>query len=125
MGKIVYTITICTAKLAILCLYRRVLRIYPRSAFDIIAILLIIVLTLFYVATTIVKIWECVPRARAWDNSIPGNCIDTPMLLNVGGVFNLLTDLIMVMMPLLVVWNVNMEITRKVHIVLAVTFGMW
>lgn len=47
------------------------------------------------------------------------------MLLNVSGVFNVLTDLIMVLMPLSIVWNVKMKITRKVHVVMAFTFGMW
>lgn len=47
------------------------------------------------------------------------------MLLSIGGIFNVLTDLIMVMIPLWIVWNVNMDITRKVHVVLAFTFGMW
>lgn len=98
---------------------------YPRSTFDVTVIVMIILLVLYYVATVIAKIWECVPRSRAWDQSIPGHCIDILMLVNVDGVFNAVTDFIMVIMPLGVVWNLSMKFTRKVHVVLAFTFGMW
>lgn len=87
--------------------------------------MLSVLLVLYYVATVIAKIWECTPRARAWDQSIPGHCIDVLMLVNVDGIFNAVTDFIMVIMPLQVVWNLNMKVTKKVYVVLAFTFGMW
>lgn len=124
VASIHYGITICIAKLAILCLYRRVFSMYPRSAFDITVVFLIVLLVLFYIATNITKIWECVPRARIWDPSIPGHCIDTPMLLNVSGIFNTVTDFIIVMMPFKAVWTLNMKLKKKVYVVLAFTFGM-
>lgn len=125
VARIHYGVAICVTKLAILCLYRRVFSIYPRSTFDVTVIVMIVILVLYYVATVIAKIWECVPRSRAWDQSIPGHCIDTLMLVNVDGVFNAVTDFIMVIMPLGVVWNLSMKFTKKLHVVLAFTFGMW
>ncbi|KAG8162132.1 hypothetical protein KVR01_007897 [Diaporthe batatas] len=124
VARIHYAVAICVTKLAILCLYRRVFSMYPRSTFDATVIMMAILLVLYYVATVIAKIWECVPRSRAWDQSIPGHCIDILMLVNVDGVFNVVTDFIMVIMPLRVVWNMNMKFLKKVHVVLAFTFGM-
>lgn len=125
VAKIHYGVAICVTKLAILCLYRRVFSTCPRSTFDISVIVLIILLVLYYVATVIAKIWECVPRSRAWDQSVPGHCIDALMLVNVDGIFNTLTDFILVIMPLRMVWNLNMKVTKKVHVVPAFTFGLW
>lgn len=113
------------AKLAILCLYRRIFSAHPRSPFNVAVVMLSILLVLYYVATVIAKIWECTPRARAWDQFIPGHCINVLMLVNVDGIFNAVTDFIMVIMPLQVVWNLNMKVTKKVYVVLAFTFGMW
>ncbi|POS74520.1 hypothetical protein DHEL01_v207087 [Diaporthe helianthi] len=124
IARIHYGVAICVTKLAILCLYRRVFSMYPRSTFDVTVIVMMVILVLYYVATVIAKIWECDPRPRAWDQSIPGHCIDTLMLVNVDGVFNALTDLIMVILPLRMVWNLKMKVTKKVHVVLAFTFGM-
>jgi hypothetical protein len=125
VARIHYGVAICITKLAILWLYRRVFSAYPRSTFDMTVIVLIVVLVLYYVATDLAKIWECVPRTRAWDQSVPGHCIDSLMLVNVDGIFNAVTDFIIVIMPLLTVWNMNMVIQKKVYVVLGFTFGLW
>ncbi|ROW04910.1 hypothetical protein VPNG_07044 [Cytospora leucostoma] len=124
VASIHYGITICIAKLAVLLLYRRVFSPYRWSPFDIGVISLIILLVLFYIATNLTKIWECIPREKIWDTSIPGHCIDTPMLLNVSGLFNTITDFIIVFLPVRAVWNLNMKLKNKVMVVLAFTFGL-
>lgn len=112
-------------KLAILCLYRRIFSIYLGRSFDVKVIGLMAILVLFYFATTITKIFECIPRSRVWDSSIPGHCIDIPTLLNVVGIINMITDLIIVVLPFRVVWNLNMKLRKKLYVVLAFAFGMW
>ena len=94
------------------------------SPFDISIVFLIVLMILFYTATSIVKIWECVPRAKIFDPSIPGSCIDTPRLLNISGFFNTATDVIIVLLPVKAVWNMNMSFRKKVYVVLVFTFGL-
>lgn len=125
MARILYGFTICAAKLAILCLYRRMFSIYPRSPFDITVKVLMVLLVLFYIPMNITKILECIPRARIWDPSVPGSCIDTYMLLNVSGVFNTVSDFIIVMLPLGRVWTMKLKLKHKACVVFAFTFGMW
>ncbi|KAL2291504.1 hypothetical protein FJTKL_12890 [Diaporthe vaccinii] len=98
--------------------------VYPRSTFDITVIALMALMVLFYIPTTITKIWECVPRAKIWDKSIPGHCIDAYVLLNVSGIFNTVTDFIIVLLPLGRVWTLKMQLKKKVYVVFAFTFGM-
>jgi hypothetical protein len=57
--------------------------------------------------------------------SIPGHCIDTPALLNTSGIFNTVTDFILVLLPVRAVWHMNMNFKKKVMVVLAFTFGLW
>lgn len=125
MDRVLYGFTICTAKLAILCLYRRMFSVYPRSHFDVTVIALMILLVLFYLPMNIIKILECIPRARIWDPSIPGHCIDTHILLSVSGIFNTVSDFVIVMLPLGRVWTLKMKFKDKVYVVFAFTFGMW
>lgn len=125
IASIHYGITICIAKLAVLFLYRRVFSPYPRSPFDIIVITLVTFLILFYIAMNLTKIWECIPREKIWNTSLPGHCIDISMLLNVSGIFNTVTDFIIVFLPIRVVWNLNMSPRKKIIVVLAFTFGLW
>ncbi|KAI0907637.1 hypothetical protein F4823DRAFT_641220 [Ustulina deusta] len=124
VASIHYGITICIAKIAVLCLYRRVFSPIRWSPFDISIVALINLLALFYIATNIVKIWECIPRAKIWDPTIPGTCINTPMLLNVSGLFNTVTDLIILLLPFKAVWRMNMNLKKKTMVVLVFTFGL-
>lgn len=81
------------------------------------------ILVLFYLATFLVKIWECNPRERIWDRSIPGKCVNVSSLLNVSGLFNTLTDIMILLIPIKSVWNLNMTTKRKVGVVAAFTVG--
>lgn len=120
-----YGITICIAKLAVLCLYRRVFSPRRWSPFDISIVALIVLLILFYTSTTIVKIFECNPRAKIFNSELPGKCVDVPMLLNTSGLFNTVTDFIILLLPVKAVWNMNMKRQKKVIVVLVFTFGLW
>ncbi|KAI1243895.1 hypothetical protein MGN70_013762 [Eutypa lata] len=124
IASIHYGVTICIAKLAVLCLYRRVFSPLRWSPFDISIVFLIVLLVLFYTATTIAKIWECVPRAKIFDPTIPGTCIDTPLVLNISGFFNTTTDVVILFLPLKAVWNMNMKLKKKIIVVLVFTFGL-
>ncbi|KAI1409794.1 hypothetical protein F5Y13DRAFT_203186 [Hypoxylon sp. FL1857] len=119
-----YGVTICIAKLAVLCYYRRVFYPLRHNPYDIGILCLIVLLILFYTATTIVKIVECVPRAKIFDPSIPGTCINTPMLLDVSGLFNTVTDVIVLCLPVKAVWNMNLRLKKKMIVVMVFTFGL-
>ena len=81
------------------------------------------VLIMFYVATTFVKIWECTPRERIWNKSVPGTCIDVSRLLNTSGSFNTITDTMILLVPVKSVWNLRMTKKRKWGVVAVFTVG--
>ena len=83
-----------------------------------------LIICLFYTTTTAVKIWECTPRSRIWDKSIGGTCIDIPSLLNTSGLFNTITDILILLVPVKSVWILNMDMRRKVGCVLLFTVGL-
>jgi len=111
-------------KLTILMIYRRVFVPRRWTPFDIILRIFESILVLFYTAITIVKIFECTPRERIWKRSLPGTCIDIPALLNVSGMFNFVTDVLILLVPVKSVWTLQMKKKQKVHVVLVFTFGL-
>lgn len=119
-----YSLTIMCTKLTILLLYRRVFLPQRWSAFDVVVRFLMLIICLFYVSNTAAKIWECTPRPRIWDKSIQGTCIDISRLLNTSGLFNLTTDILILLVPVKSVWKLNMDTRRKVGIVLLFTVGL-
>jgi hypothetical protein len=124
LGSIVYGVTICFAKLAVLWLYRRIFSPTRRSPLDLSILFLVGVNALFYTATTFVKIWQCTPREKIFNPRVPGSCVDVGMLFNVSGMFNTVMDLIVVFLPVRAVWNMNIKLTRKIMVILIFTFGL-
>lgn len=68
---------------------------------------------LYFVAVWIVSGLKCVPRAKIWNPALPGKCINYPAYEAVTGAFNLVSDLLMLLYPLVRVWKLQMSRTRK------------
>ncbi|CAD6442284.1 277b90b0-29f9-4555-b135-f970c75e88d4 [Sclerotinia trifoliorum] len=122
--SIEYGIEILFTKLTILTIYRRVFVPHRWSKFDMVLRLFEGILILFYFAISVVKIFECTPRARIWNKSLPGTCVDVSKLLNTSGLFNFTTDVLILLIPVKSVWNLQMKKKRKLSVVLIFTFGM-
>ena len=115
---------LCT-KIAILLLYRRVFVPQRGSRLDVLIKLYMVISALFYFSITVVKIWECNPRARIWakaDN--PGSCVNLPILLDTSGAFNTLSDLLILLVPVKAVWNLHMSRVKKIGVCLVFTVGV-
>ncbi|CAH0050951.1 unnamed protein product [Clonostachys solani] len=124
VAAIHYGVMIAIAKLAVLWLYRRVFAPARRSVLEIGILILIVLTTGFYGVTTFVKIFECTPRDRIWNKTIPGKCVEMKWILNISGGFNTVTDYIIMFLPVHAVWKLQMNRTRKALVVLAFTFGL-
>lgn len=118
-----YGPTICFTKLSILLLYSRIFSPRRFSPLNIAIRSFQAILILFYIALTIVKIWECNPRARIWNKSVKGTCIDIPSLLNTSGLFNTLSDLVILLVPLRSVWNLKMRLKKKLGVIAVFSVG--
>lgn len=74
-------------------------------------------------ATVMAACLVCRPIAYAWDPTIPGgSCGDQKSLDLFIGVFNLLMDVAVVILPMPVLWGLQMGVQKK--IVLSAIFGM-
>lgn len=110
-------------KLSILMLYRRVFIPQRWSVFNVTLRALECVVVLFYVSTTIVKIAQCTPRERIWNRRLPGTCVNINNLLNTSGMFNFVTDVLILLVPVKSVWQLQMKMKKKLQIIFVFTFG--
>ena len=120
-----YGVMIGLAKIAVLYLYRRVFSPHRWSAFDIVIVALIAVIFAFYAITSMVKIFECWPRNKIWNKSLPGKCVQMKWILNISGGFNTITDWMILLLPVHAVSRLQMDNLKKVLVILAFTFGLW
>ncbi|KZZ98824.1 hypothetical protein AAL_02375 [Moelleriella libera RCEF 2490] len=124
VASIEYGVMIGITKLAVLCLYRRVFSPTRWSGFDKICVGLIVIVAGFYSSTSIAKIWECSPREKIWNNAIPGTCLNLQLILNVSGAFNMVTDYLILLIPVQAVRKLRLDRTRRLLIIMAFTFGL-
>ena len=83
-----------------------------------------VVFSLYYLSTIIIKIWECSPRAKIWDKSIEGTCINVAALLDTDGACNTLSDILIILVPVKALWKLQMKRSRKIGVVLLFTVGL-
>ena len=114
---------LCT-KLTVLLLYRRIFLPHRWGVFDIILRVFMAVCSLYYISTIFVKIWECTPRARTWNQSLEGTCVDIASVLNTDGVFNTMSVFFILVVPLNALWKLQMKPKRKTGILLLFTVGL-
>ncbi|ORY03759.1 hypothetical protein BCR34DRAFT_573318 [Clohesyomyces aquaticus] len=114
--SIVYGPVICCTKFSILLMYLRLLIPQRWSPLWTAVHVFIYICALFYTGLTLTKIFQCHPIERTWDKSIPGKCINTPVLLQVSGLFNTITDALILLVPIRAVWDLKMTIKKKVAV---------
>ena len=122
--SIVYCPVVLFTKLSVLLLYRRVFSPQHWGVFDVIIRLLMIILCLFYTILMFIKIWQCTPTERLWDHSVEKSCVNISTLLNASGMFNITSDVLILLVPVKSVWNLNMDRARKIQVVLVFSVGL-
>jgi hypothetical protein len=114
--EIIYGPIILITKISILLLYSKLFAPSRRSATYFFIQLLVYFNTLFYIAITLVKIFECTPRSKIWDRATPGTCINFGTLLYVTGIVNICSDIAILVLPIHVIWHLKLPVMRKVGV---------
>ncbi|KAL8846865.1 MAG: hypothetical protein Q9221_008064 [Calogaya cf. arnoldii] len=77
---------------------------------------LIVLNSLFYTVFFFIPIFQCTPRRKIWDEQTPGRCLDVIGLYYTSAIFNTISDIAMLSVPIYLVWNLQMSVRRKVGI---------
>lgn len=115
-----YVATIAVTKASILLMYTR---IFPTREIKIASIVLGGLSVAWAIAIILVSIFQCTPIARAWDNRIPGHCIDLKASFIGNAVPNVVTDILMLCLPVRVVWRLHASITHRLSVIAIFMLG--
>ena len=118
-----YALVMLVTKVAILFLYGRIFLSHKGNGFDWALRTFMAVLVAFYGTTMLIKIWECTPRERILDPSVPGHCLSISSLVHASGLFNWLTDILNFFIPIQALWRLQMSARAKVGIAAVFTLG--
>ena len=121
---VLYGISVALSKLAILLLYLRVFTAQMRT-FTIVLILVGIIVIGTGIANTLIVIFQCSPVPYAWDKTIEGGkCINIPAFARFMAIPNVLDGFVMLVMPIPLVWQLELGIQQKVALTATFLHGI-
>ena len=94
----------------------------PQKLYRISCYSLLIIVSLFAVATTIACIFQCVPVEKAWIKAKQGHCYNLVDAWYSNAVFSIVTDFLILFLPMHMVYKLQRAKQEKV--LLYVVFGV-
>ena len=79
----------------------------------------------WWITTNFRALFTCIPVAKAWDSTISGHCINTYQTYLATAILNVLTDFILLILPLPLLWKLQTTKDRKVVLSLVFVMSYW
>ena len=112
-AKINHSATITIIKMSVLFLYRS---IFPGRRFAIATNLVMVFVLAWGIATVVLAIFPCNPIHNFWDSYWPLNCVDAVKFFLWTTVLNVLSDIMILSLPLHRVWHLQMSLRQKLAV---------
>ncbi|CAG8974562.1 hypothetical protein HYALB_00004358 [Hymenoscyphus albidus] len=118
-----YAMSVMCLKVAILLEWTRIFSPHGISRrFSRICYTLLVINVCFYTASVIASALSCRPYKRIWDKLVPGTCINTMILDVTSSAINVLSNIIILLLPQHIIWRLQMTLKRKIGV--ALVFGV-
>lgn len=109
-------------KLTILFFYRRVFGSKSKVKWaTAIGIVLVICLN---GGVFLANLFSCRPIQRTWNPMVPGQCFNPVILPYLSGVSSFLTDLYVLVIPIPVIWSLNLDVKRRLRVMAVFGLGI-
>ena len=115
-GDMVYSLALAFTKFSIMLLILRVFCSVQKDVFWWLTVILIVVNSIFYSLFFFIPIFSCRPRSKIWNQDEPGHCLKVDVLYLASGIFNSVSDVAMLSVPLYLIWTLQMSIGRKIGV---------
>ena len=122
--EVFYGLAIATIKLSILLLY---LRIFPSTKFHIAVYITAFIVLGWMLSDVFGSIFQCTPIAGQWDPALAVGmkCIDYGKFVLALGVINIITDFLILGLPIPIIWKLQMKSNRKLYTIGMFAAGSW
>ncbi|KAE8150971.1 hypothetical protein BDV25DRAFT_139312 [Aspergillus avenaceus] len=105
-----FPFTVAPAKISILLFY---VRIFDTPRFRMLAYTVGFIVIGHGIGVFFAAIFQCSPVRYAWDKTIQGSCFNQQAFYRYVSPPNILTDVLILVMPLPFVWNLHTQLTQK------------
>ncbi|PYI04564.1 hypothetical protein BO78DRAFT_471214 [Aspergillus sclerotiicarbonarius CBS 121057] len=118
--QIFYVLGPASVKLSLLFLYRRV---FERSKFLRLVYGMMGLIVIFGIVMTFMAIFNCTPISAFWTKR--GTCFDFALFALGYAVVNIITDLAIWLMPIPIIWKIQMPMHQKIALSLIFALGLF
>lgn len=116
-----YCVCMAFLKFSILSMYGS---IFPQRKFHYCLWAVAAFMTCWAISCAFVAIFQCTPIAFGWDPSIVGGtCVNYGALVLVAGICNIITDFVVLAMPIPLVLKLNLSTQRKRMVIFTFAMG--
>lgn len=116
-----YVVCLALAKASLLAFYFRMSQL---RWLRITSVTLGLVIVAYSLALIFALVFACTPIRAAWDVTITNaHCINRPAVYVVLAVLNIATDVILLILPIPLVWKLQMPIVQKIGVVIVFIIG--
>lgn len=78
----------------------------------------------YYIAAILVSSFSCVPHEKIWNRLLPGQCIDAKVVLICSASVNVVSDLLILVLPQKTIWSLRISTKKKIGISFFFTTGV-
>lgn len=103
----------CCAKISMLHLY---ITLFWTKEFKLVASAVIGLVAAYWFTTIVLMFFLCTPFRYLWDKTIQGTCINLPAAWLSVSIINMILDLIIIAMPMPMLWNLRMPVSKKIAV---------
>ena len=118
----VYLAVAAATKLTLILFFERIF--FPNPRLKIFTRIGIFSCLIFYIAILFRSIFQCSPLQKSWDPLLPGHCISQAVASYTTGVFNIISDLYILILPMPCIWILKLETGRKLRIMGIFSVGL-
>ncbi|KAI0859841.1 hypothetical protein F4860DRAFT_525828 [Xylaria cubensis] len=86
--------------------------------------ILLVVNVLFYGSIKIASNLSCQPHNKIWDKTVQGTCLNEGILWAAYSSLNLVSDIIILILPQRVIWGLKLSKTKKIGVSIIFAFGL-
>lgn len=109
------------AKLSLLVVY---LRLSPQRLYVYAVWSSIVIVALYTIILTLLMFFHCIPTQKAFDFKIQeGTCLDAAILYIATAVSNIITDVLLFVLPIPTIWGLRMHKQQKMAAIIMIGFG--
>ncbi|ERF70422.1 hypothetical protein EPUS_04700 [Endocarpon pusillum Z07020] len=125
---ILYGVVVFLIKLSILLQYLRIFVPNRKANMPLFVAIQTVIWSnfIFYFTDFIFQVTACTPREKFWNLLITtGHCRNTYAMYMASGIFNVLSDFAILILPIVPIWKLQLPFKRKILMIAIFSTGLW